>query len=93
MMTKRILALLCGVLVAAVGLSAAGNEQEEKQVMATLQAVADGTIKRDAKLLNTLVHEDVTYGHSGGNTQNKPEAVAGMLGRERPRNGGGRIPR
>ena len=81
-MTKKILALLCGCLVAVAALSAAANDaQEEKQIMATLNALADATIKRDAKVLNTLVHEDVTYGHSGGEVQNKAEAVEGMLGR------------
>lgn len=81
-MTKTILALLCGCLVAVATLSAAANDaQEEKQVMATLTALADATIKRDAKVLNTLVHEDATYGHSGGEVQTKAVAVAAMLGR------------
>ena len=81
-MTKRMLAAMCAGLVAVAALSAAANDaQEEKQIMATLTALADATIKRDPKVLNTLVHENVTYGHSDGDVQNKAEAVAGMLGR------------
>ena len=46
------------LLMSVVGLSAANDPKEEKEVRATMQAMADATIKKDINALRRIFHED-----------------------------------
>ena len=75
-MKHAVVLVLCGVLSSAVGLSAASSDpQEEKQVMATLERMAQGIVKKDIPSLSKTLHEDLTYGHATGHTQTKDELL------------------
>ena len=75
-MKHAVVLVLCGVLSSAVGLSAASSDpQEEKQVMATLERMAQGIVKKDIPSLSKALHEDLTYGHATGHTQTKDELL------------------
>ena len=75
-MKHAVVLVLCGVLSSAVGLSAASSDpQEEKQVMATLERMAQGIVKKDIPSLRKALHEDLTYGHATGHTQTKDELL------------------
>ena len=53
--------ILCGVFLWAMGLSAETSDtEEEKQVMATLEALFQAYPKRDAATLNRLYHDDLS---------------------------------
>ena len=68
--------VLCGVFLWVMGLSAETSDtDEEKQVMATLEALFQAYPKRDAATLNRLYHDDLSYGHSAGNLQTKSEVI------------------
>lgn len=73
---KHCLALvLCGVLVSAVGPSAASDPVEEKLVLAALERMGQGIVKKDFAALNQVLHEDLTYGHATGRTESKAELL------------------
>ena len=75
-MKHAVVLVLCGALCSAVGLSAASSDpQEEKQVMATLERMAQGIVKKDIPSLGKALHEDLTYGHATGHTQTKDELL------------------
>ena len=52
-----------------------GEDGEERQVMATLEAMAKATIDRDVPTLERIYHDDLTYNHSTGMTQNKAQVL------------------
>ena len=71
-----IVPILCGVLLSAQHLSAAdGDAAAEKEVLATLEAMAAAIIQKDAATLDRLYHEDLTYNNSTGMTQNKAQVM------------------
>ena len=74
--------LLCGALVSTASLSAANDPQEEKNVLATLEALSQANIKQDRKALMAIISDSVSYGHSSGMVQNKPVAIDYMLARD-----------
>ena len=81
-MKNWIVVLLCGAFLPAAGLSAPVNDpKEEKQVMATLETMAQATIKKDVAALNKVYHEDLTYSHSSGANQTKAEVLKAVSGR------------
>ena len=54
-MKNSILVVLCGMLSAAVALPATNNDaRDEKAVMATLDAMAQATIKKDIAALDKI---------------------------------------
>ena len=64
---------LFGVLLSAQSLSAA--DESENQVLATLESMAAAIIQKDAATLDRLYHEDLTYNHSTGMTQDKAQVM------------------
>ena len=81
--------LLCGVLLSAQSLSAErgvagnaaeGNAAEEKAIMTTLEAYATAIINRDVPTLDRIYHDDLSYNHSTGATQNKTEIMKAVPG-------------
>lgn len=83
--------LLCGSVMTAAasgaintvqGGKSATATQEEKNVLATLEALSQANRKQDRSALTALVHESVSYGHSNGLVQNKTVAIDYMLGRK-----------
>lgn len=73
---KHSLALvLCGVLASAVSLSASSDPQEEKLVLAALDRMGQGIVKKDFAALNQVLHDDLTYGHATGRTETKAELL------------------
>ena len=68
--------IVCGVLLSAQGLrAAAGEGSAEKEIMATLEAMAAATIQRDVPTLDRIYHDDLTYNHSTGMSQNKAQIM------------------
>jgi ketosteroid isomerase-like protein len=81
-MKNSILVVLCGILSAAVALPATNNDaRDEKAVMATLEAMAQATIKKDIAALDKIYSADLTYSHSSALLQNKAEVLKAAAGK------------
>lgn len=80
-MKNWIIAVLCGTLLAAVALPATNNDsKDERAVMATLEAMAQATIKKDVAALDKIYHADLTYSHSSAMLQSKAEVLKAAAG-------------
>src|ERR1700681_2562912 len=80
-MKNWLLAALCGILFSAVALPATNNDsKDEKAVMATLEAMAQATIKKDVATLDKIYHPDLTYSHSSAMLQSKAEVLKAVTG-------------
>jgi hypothetical protein len=79
-MKKLLVVLFCGMLlpVGAAFAASVGNPKDEKAVMATLEAMAQATIKKDTATLDAIYHPDLTYSHSSAMNQNKAEVLAAV---------------
>ena len=61
-MKKLLVWLACGALFSSVPFAAGrADRQEEKQVMATLDRVAQATVKKDVATLSKIYHDDLTF--------------------------------
>src|SRR5258705_10420828 len=77
-----ILVVRYGILSAAVALPATNNDaRDEKADMATLDAMAQATIKKDIAALDKIYHPELTYSHSSALLQNKSEWVKTAAGK------------
>src|SRR5262249_42598458 len=56
------------------------DPKDEKSVMATLQAMAQATIKKDVATLDKIYHPDLTYSHSSAMNQTKAEVLKAVAG-------------
>jgi hypothetical protein len=56
------------------------DPKEEKSVMATLDAMAQATIKKDVATLDKIYHPDLTYSHSSAMNQTKAEVLKAAAG-------------
>jgi ketosteroid isomerase-like protein len=74
-MTNWIASLLGGILFATALPAATNDSKEEKAVMATLEAMAQATIKKDVATLDKIYHPDLTYSHSSAMLQTKAEVL------------------
>ena len=74
--------LLCGtILLARAAFPAAMNDpKDEKSVMATLETMAQATIKKDVATLEKIYHPDLTYSHSSAMNQTKAEVLKAVAG-------------
>jgi ketosteroid isomerase-like protein len=74
--------LLCGmILSASAAFPAARNDpNDEKSVMATLEAMAQATINKDVATLDKIYHPDLTYSHSSAMNQTKAEVLKAVAG-------------
>ena len=82
-MKNSILIVLCGLLSAAVATPATNNNaRDEKAVMATLEAMAQATIKKDIATLDKIYSPDLTYSHSSAFLQNKAEVLKAAAGKK-----------
>ena len=81
-MKNSIAVLLCGMLLSArAALPASMNDpKDEKTVMATLDAMAQATIKKDVATLDKIYHPDLTYSHSSAMLQTKAEVLKAITG-------------
>jgi hypothetical protein len=59
------------------------DPQDEKQVLATLDRMAQGMVKKDFAVLTAVFHQDLTYGHSTGHTQTKDEILKDVANPQR----------
>jgi ketosteroid isomerase-like protein len=78
MSISRAITLVALVVVTVAGstTSAANDPKDERAIMATLEAMAEATIKKDFAALEKLYGDDTTYGHSGGNTETRDQMIA-----------------
>jgi hypothetical protein len=67
--------VLSGILLAAALPAANNDSKEEKAVMATLETMAQATIKKDVATLDKIYHADLTYSHSSAMLQTKAEVL------------------
>src|SRR5438132_3981052 len=74
--------ILCGALLSTASLTAANDPQEEKNVLATLEALSQANVKQDRKALTALISDNVSYGHSSGQVMNKAVSIDYMLARD-----------
>jgi hypothetical protein len=80
-MQNWLIAVLCGTLLSAVALPATNNDsKDEKNVMATLEAMGQATIKKDVATLDKIYHPDLTYSHSSAMLQSKAEVLKAAAG-------------
>jgi len=69
------------VLSVRAALPATMNDpKDEKSVMATLQDMAQATIKKDVATLDKIYHPDLTYSHSTAMVQTKAEVLKAVAG-------------
>ena len=54
----------------------AANSKAINQVTAAVEQLRKAMISADGTLLGQLAHDELTYGHSGGQMQNKQEFIA-----------------
>src|SRR5262249_42982645 len=76
-MKNLIAVVLSGMVLPALAAFAAtmNDPKDEKSVMATLQAMAQATIKKDVATLDKIYHPDLTYSHSSAMNQAKAEVL------------------
>ena len=80
-MKNWIVAVVCGILCSALALPASNTDaRDEKAVMATLEDMAQATIKRDVATLDKIYHPDLTYSHSSAMLQSKAEVLKAAAG-------------
>jgi hypothetical protein len=80
-MKNLIASVLGGILLSAAALPAASlDPKDEKSVMATLEAMAQATIKKDIATLDKIYHPDLTYSHSSAMLQTKAEVLKAAAG-------------
>ena len=60
--------------------AAMNNPKDEKAVLATLEAMAQATIKKDVATLEKIYHPDLTYSHSTASLQTKAEVLKAVAG-------------
>jgi ketosteroid isomerase-like protein len=80
---KTLLFAILVLVVPASSVSAADNPADEKAVMATLEAMAQATIAKDAAMLARIYGDDVTYSHSSGQTDTKEQVLKSVAGPSR----------
>ena len=69
------------ILSAGAAFPATMNDpKDEKSVMATLEAMAQATIKKDVATLDKIYHPDLTYSHSSAMNQTKAEVLKAVMG-------------
>src|SRR5580698_1269588 len=81
-MKKTTAALLCGMILSAGAAFPATNAdpRDEKAVMATLEDMAQATVKKDVATLDKIYHPDLTYSHSSAMLQSKAEVLKAAAG-------------
>jgi ketosteroid isomerase-like protein len=62
-----------------VGPAAAQSTKAEKDVLAAVEALKEGTMKKDRATLEKVLHPDLSYGHSNGNVETKEQAIAHIV--------------
>jgi ketosteroid isomerase-like protein len=81
-MKNTIIAVICGLLSSTVAFPATNNDsKDEKAVMATLEAMAQASIKKDIATLDKIYSPDLTYSHSSAFLQNKAEVLKAAAGK------------
>lgn len=84
MRISRLITLLAvGVVFFPVTTIAANDPKDERAIMATLEGMAEATIKKDFAALGKLYGDDTTYGHSSGATETREQMIAGFKRPER----------
>jgi ketosteroid isomerase-like protein len=81
-MKNLIAVVLSGMVLSALAAFPAtmNDPKDEKSVMATLQAMAQATIKKDVATLDKIYHPDLTYSHSSAMNQTKAEVLKAVAG-------------
>lgn len=74
-MKKGIALALCAVGLATFGLSAASDPREEKEVIATLDALIQTFSTKDVAMAARIYHENLSFGHNAGDLQTKTAAL------------------
>ena len=78
-MRRRVVLLLCAVLVSGGVAAAQGNTAEEKQVIAALETLFAAYPKRDTATLTKYLHEDLSYAHAAGNIDGKAAHIEDIV--------------
>ena len=75
-------AVLCSLILSThTAFPAVMNDpKDEKAVMATLETMAQATIKKDVATLDKIYHPDLTYSHSSAMLQNKADVLKAIVG-------------
>ena len=79
-MKTWIAVLLCGMLTLPAAFAATNGDKDEKAVMATLEAMAQASVKKDLAALEKIYSADITYSHSSAKLQNKAEVLKDAAG-------------
>jgi len=82
--TRRDLALAGALAFGATSLAAisAADAAEEEAVTKAVEALRQAVFAQDKAKVEALVHDQLTYGHSGAVVQNKAEMVNGVMTRK-----------
>jgi ketosteroid isomerase-like protein len=75
---KPLIAILLATLWLSAGLSYAApppDAKAEADIMAAMEAWRQAMMKKDRAAFERLYHADLSYGHSNGQIETKPEAI------------------
>jgi len=67
--------LLCILLPALALTATASDPKAEKQILAIMDTYKDAMIHNNAEVLGKLLHDDLTFVHSGGQVQTKADVL------------------
>ena len=76
--------LVAALLLIVPSVAGAAGPEDDKAVMATLEAMAEATIGKDAATLVRVYGDDLTYSHSAGVTETKAQVLANIRGERVP---------
>ena len=79
---KQFVSFILVLIIAVTSIAQSKSSKREVQVLAKMSALSTALVNKDSILLNTLLADDVTYGHSNGWMQTKNELIRSIISGE-----------
>jgi len=79
---KQVVSFILVLIIAVTSIAQSKSSKREAQVLAKMSALSTALVNKDSILLNTLLADDVTYGHSNGWMQTKNELIRSIISGE-----------
>jgi ketosteroid isomerase-like protein len=75
-MKNKLLIVVFAILL--VAQYAVAQTKDEKAIAETVETLRNAMINADAAILDKIIAEELSYGHSGGNIENKKELIESL---------------
>jgi hypothetical protein len=75
MLLRIFVGLLLALLPASGVVVTGADAQDEQKITATLALLSKAMVEKDVVALRNILHDDMTYGHSGGLVQDKANII------------------